>query len=408
MNSPRRGNEATCGQPVGLAVRGSNQSGMRAHNERLVMTLIRQLGPLAKAEIARLSGLSAQTVSVIMRSLEADGLLEKGDPLRGKVGQPSIPMNLVPGGAYFLGLKVGRRSLDLVLTDFMGRVRSRVRHKYEYPSPDSVVAFARGAIEELVSVLPAGRRDRIQGLGIAIPFRLWEWDRALNVAPGAMNVWRDRDIAAEIARNWSFPVYLQNDATAACGAELVFGDQSKPRDFLYFFIGFFAGGGVVIDNTLLAGRTGNAGALGSMPVRTGHGASAQLVDMASLHLLERMSIEAGTTDLNIWDDPDDWSVPDATLDAWLATAADGLAQAIIASCCVIDFEAAYVDGWLPTGLRSRLVDLTDERICATGWAGINLPDIRPGSVGSDARALGAASIPLSDRFLVDRNALLKS
>ena len=91
----------------GDAVRGSNQSGMRAHNERLVLTLVRQMGPLPKAEIARMTGLSAQTVSVIMRALEADGLLEKGAPIRGKVGQPSVPMGLVAQGAYFLGLKIG-------------------------------------------------------------------------------------------------------------------------------------------------------------------------------------------------------------------------------------------------------------------------------------------------------------
>ena len=61
--------------------KGSNQSGMRAYNERLVLTLIRQAGAMAKAEIARRTGLSAQTVSVIMRALEADGLLERGEPV---------------------------------------------------------------------------------------------------------------------------------------------------------------------------------------------------------------------------------------------------------------------------------------------------------------------------------------
>ena len=75
-------------------VRGSNQTGVRAYNERLVLSIIRQGGPLPKAAIARLTGLSAQTVSVIMRALEEDGLLTKGDPVRGKVGQPSVPLGL--------------------------------------------------------------------------------------------------------------------------------------------------------------------------------------------------------------------------------------------------------------------------------------------------------------------------
>ncbi len=77
--------------------RGTNQSGVRLYNERLVLSLIRRHGSLAKAEIARLTGLSAQTISVIMRQLEADGLVVKEAPQRGKIGQPSVPFSLNPG-----------------------------------------------------------------------------------------------------------------------------------------------------------------------------------------------------------------------------------------------------------------------------------------------------------------------
>src|SRR6218665_3234242 len=71
---------------------GANQVRVRAYNERLVLSLVRRHGSQSKAEIARRTGLSAQTVSVIMRSLEKDGLLIRGAPVRGRVGQPSIPL----------------------------------------------------------------------------------------------------------------------------------------------------------------------------------------------------------------------------------------------------------------------------------------------------------------------------
>ena len=125
-----------------FGLRGSNQSGMRDHNERRVLSLVRQQGGLAKSDIARISGLSAQTGSVIMRGLEQDGLLLRGEPMRGRIGQPSVPMHLNPEGAFFLGLKIGRRSADLTLVDFMGRVRGIERQIYRYPSPSAVVALA--------------------------------------------------------------------------------------------------------------------------------------------------------------------------------------------------------------------------------------------------------------------------
>ena len=76
--------------------RGTNQSGMRNLNERLVLSLVRQRGNLSKAEISQMTELSAQTVSVIVRALENDGLLMRNEPVRGRVGQPSVPMSLDP------------------------------------------------------------------------------------------------------------------------------------------------------------------------------------------------------------------------------------------------------------------------------------------------------------------------
>ncbi|WP_323767392.1 ROK family transcriptional regulator [Antarctobacter sp.] len=405
MDSTHRG-----GDPANLpsdSVRGSNQSGVRAHNERLVLSLVRQYGPLPKAEIARLTGLSAQTVSVIMRALEKEGLLKKGEPVRGKVGQPSVPMSLARSGAFFLGLKVGRRSLDLLLTDFNGHVEGRVHLSHRYPTPDSVVKFANGAIAQLLDQLSPEHRARVAGLGIATPFRIWDWAKPLGLPASELEAWRDRKIADELAEAWDFPVYLRNDGSAACGAELVFGDQNKPRDFLYFFIGFFVGGGLVIDNTLFTGRTGNAAALASIPIGIKGTKVNQLVDVASIYTLERLVIDAGGDSGMIWDNPAQWDLPEGVLDAWISRAAEGFAYAILSATCLIDFECVVIDGWLPDPVRAALVSRTAQRLNEIRVAGIEVPELREGSIGRDARALGAASLPLSDKFLVDRNAFLK-
>src|SRR5258707_6483542 len=100
--------------------RGTKQRGVRLYNERLVLSLIRRHGSLPRAEIARLTGLSAQTITVIMRALETDRLVVKQDRQRGKIGQPSVPFALNPDCAFSLRLKIGRRSSDLVGMEFAG------------------------------------------------------------------------------------------------------------------------------------------------------------------------------------------------------------------------------------------------------------------------------------------------
>ncbi len=387
--------------------RGSNQSGMRAHNERLVLSLIRQFGQLAKSRITEMTGLSAQTVSVIMRALEADGLLEKGVPIRGKVGQPSVPMNLRRDGAFFLGLKVGRRSLDLVLTDFLGKPVNRIRESYAHPTPDRVVDIANDAIKRLLDELSEEQRSRVVGLGIALPFQLWGWADHQDADPEEMDSWRDRDIGEDIGAKWPFPVYVCNDASAACGAELVFGTPDKPRNFLYFYVGFFIGGGLVLDNVLYTGQTGNAAAIGSTPVLSADGERTQLVDVASLVQLEKALESKSSNSSMIWEDPESWCVPADLLNPWLEKTSDGIAQAVFSSACLIDFQCVLIDGWLPAAVRKELVRRTRLRLAETHLAGIETPEVREGTVGSDARSLGAASLPLSERFLVDRTAFLK-
>ena len=130
----------------GPALRGTNQSGMRDWNERLVLSLLRTHGALPKAEIARMTGLSAQTASVIVRELEQDNLLERGEPVRGRVGQPSVPMSLAADGAFFLGLKIGRRSSEMLLVDFHGAIRGRRIRRHEWPTPDAALNCSRSTI----------------------------------------------------------------------------------------------------------------------------------------------------------------------------------------------------------------------------------------------------------------------
>ncbi|MEZ5751099.1 MAG: ROK family transcriptional regulator [Paracoccaceae bacterium] len=386
---------------------GSNQAGMRQWNEKLVLSLVRQHVALPKAEIARQTGLSAQTVSVIMRDLENEGLLERGEPIRGKVGQPSVPMSLAAEGAFFLGLKIGRRSSEMVLIDFFGTVRARRVRRHAWPMPDAARTFARLAAGELIDSLPARLRPRVKGMGVATPFQLWDWATALGAPQAEMDAWRGRDLRREIADELGLPVFLQNDATAACGAELVFGKTQLPNDFAYFYLGFFAGGGIVLNGSLFPGRRGNAGALGSMPVLSPEGRRVQLIDLASIAVLERALIDAGHSAEPIWITPQDWPIDTGILGRWIDSAALGLAQAAVASLSVIDFEAVVIDGWMPETVRARLVRRTQEALAQMDFAGLEDLALIEGTLGAEARPMGAASLPLTDRFLIDgRNAVL--
>jgi predicted NBD/HSP70 family sugar kinase len=316
-------------------------------------------------------------------------------------------MSLAAEGAFFFGLKVGRRSADLVLTDFRGRLRAARRKVYRYPTPDAVVDFVREAAPALAAELPAGLRGRIMWMGVAMPFQLWNWVSVLGVPQSEMDAWRSRDLGAELGAVTGLPVYVQNDATSACGAELIFGTGERPKDFLYFYFGTFIGGGLVMNGQLFLGRTGNAAAVGSIQVPAPGGGTRRLIDLASMSVLAEAMEAAGESSDHLWSQHDRWEVSSGVLDRWLDQAAGALAHATLAAAALLEIEAVLIDGWMPLGVRGELVRRTQGALLGLDLAGIEPPVIREGTVGADARALGAAAIPLSQRYLIDQNAAVR-
>lgn len=386
---------------------GANQVRVRAYNERLVLSLVRRHGSVSKADIARRTGLSAQTVSVIMRSLEGDGLLTRGAPQRGRVGQPSIPMSLNPDGVFSLGLKIGRRSAELILLDFVGTVRARHHEAYKYPTPMGIASFVTRSVREILKTMTPEAAGRIAGLGVALPFELWNWVEEVGAPRQDMDAWRDVDLNAMLSGIVPFPVFPQNDATAACAAELAFGRGPSFTDFAYFFIGTFIGGGVVLNHALYAGRTGNAGAFGSMPMTGPDGKTGQLIDYASIFLLEKMLAARGRDPSSIWLTPEAWTDFDDVLTEWIGLTSVSLAHAIVTVSAVIDFEAVIVDGAFSPGIRTALVQATRREVLKLDLQGIATPDIEEGMIGPPARAIGAASLPLFSRYHIDQSVLFK-
>jgi predicted NBD/HSP70 family sugar kinase len=392
-----------------LPTRGSSQGGLRQYNERVVLQAVRLKGALPSADIARHTGLTAQTVSLITKRLIDEGYLVKGDPVRGKVGQPSVPLSLNPDGAYAVGIKVGRRHMDTLLVDFTGQVRSRWQHDYRFPEPDALLAEVGRRLAGIRRKLGAPASERVQGVGVAAPLALGGWSSLLGVAPEASARWAGLDLQAEVQRLSEWPVATMKDTAAACVAELVSGRGRSVRSFLYLFVDTFIGGGLVIDSHLRAGVTGNAGAVGSMPLSVARTeAPPQLLSVASLNALEQSWAalglpDAGTSTGQALQAP--WRP--STL-AWAREAGLAIAHAIQSAACLLDLEGVILDGACERSLLEELLESTETALRRYSWEGVTAPLLLPGTIGADAGAIGGALLPLYANFAPDRDLFLKA
>lgn len=378
---------------------GLSQKGVRDHNERLLLSLIQRHGSMPASDLAKRAGLSPPTVSSIVRRLETEALLERGDPVRGKVGKPSVPMRLASDGAFSFGLKIGRRSAELVLIDFNGHLRQERNITYGTPVPEEIFAFVADGARGIVAALPQTAARRISGIGVAAPFELWNWPE--NRYEGNFPAWRDINLRQEISARTGHDVMLMNDATAACQAEHTYGRGKEFRDYAYFFIGAYIGGGITLNNSVYEGRQGNAGALGSLRSIGPNGESMQLVDMASIRQLEQRLSEVDISSRQLWEDPQSWRDLARHVDPWIGQTAQELAKAAMSTCSVIDFEAILIDGAFPQEIRDELVTRVRRYVVNQDTRGLIPPRIEAGSIGHKARAIGAATRPISAQFMLN-------
>ena len=399
-----------------LQPRRSNPGGLGQYNERVVLQAIRQGGALAGAEIARLTQLTAQTVSMITQRLEAGGLLLRGAPQRGKVGQPAVPLSLNPDGAYAIGIKVGRRSVDVLLVDFTGAVRWRSQLDYRYPDPAQLLAEISTRLADIRQRLTPAQYARVQGVGMAVPFNLGGWQTLLDMPPEVAARWPLTDLRAGVAACTDLPVIQLKDTAAACVAELVAGRGRSIPSFVYVFVDTFIGGGLVLDSHLRAGLHGNAGAIGSMPLAlVGAPVDAgkplppppQLLNVASLFNLE-LRYQGVGLDITAVADIRALQAPWWPLtEAWLAESAAAIALAVNNATCLLDLDSVILDGSFSRQLLAALQAALDRALQGYSWQGVTRPAVLPGTIGPDARALGGALLPLHANFSPDRELFLK-
>lgn len=385
---------------------GTTQAETRVYNERLIVSLVRRHGQLSKADLTRLTGLAAQTITTIVNRAADGGLLLRREPLRGRLGQPSVPYSLNPEAAYSFGLKIDHRSADVALVNFVGEVIAFERLTFDYPTPDEVMTFAKAAISRM-GKRKAIAADRIAGLGIASPFHQWNWNDDSD-ASRRLDAWKQIDIRAELDRVFDWPVYLFNDALVAAGAELMFGTGIGRADFLYAYVGHFIGGGLVLDHHLFPGRNKLAGALGNIPVpggTRGRDPAQPLLQVASLYTL------AGKLDPTaaerLWSSPDDWGDLGSAVPEWIEQVAEGLAYVAQGAVALLDVDNVVIDGAMPASVRKEIAKATRRRLARALGDRPEPFSVLEGTFGHLGPAIGGASIPLLVKYSNDKELLFK-
>ena len=102
--------------------RGTNSVNLRLYNERSLLQRLRRAGEASKADLARWAQLTNTAVGSIVQSLEESRLIEPaGRRQEGQRGQPAGLYRINPEGAYGIGVRLDRTSIETVMIDLGGQ-----------------------------------------------------------------------------------------------------------------------------------------------------------------------------------------------------------------------------------------------------------------------------------------------
>ncbi|OEC94373.1 ROK family transcriptional regulator [Rhizobium sp. YK2] len=392
------------------ATSGTNHEGTSAHNRRVIIDALRLNGALSRADLARATRLTKQTVSNIMEELENDGLVTSRETVRRGRGQPSTPYGLVPEGACAIGLQIDRHITRAIAVDLVGNVLICKEANLPGGGPATGTPVVLQLVEDVRSELKqraAQAEKRLVGLGVAMPgpFGI-EQEDADN--PWMMGAWQRFPLLETLSAGTGLNVTLQNDAAACATAERMVGAAHGLDHAVCLYVGYGIGAGLILGGELYSGAYGNAGEIG-MALLTSGGKQTQLEHRASLaSLYDHLGVDPMAPDIYSLidkraaaDDPD--------ILAWIERAAIDLRWSVQLIETIFDPQTVILCGGAPPALATRLMAAMQPLLPSNADRPDRLlPRLQLGMTDPWAVARGAAAEPIGHAFDPRFQAILKS
>jgi predicted NBD/HSP70 family sugar kinase/biotin operon repressor len=234
---------------------------LRALNDRAALELLLAQGPLTRAQLGELTGLSKVTASQLVERLEERGLVIRVGEQAGGRGPNAQLYAVQPGSAHVIGVDVGPDRVVAACADITGAVIGRVEQSTR--DTDDPVGVVHNAVVQAASSAGASLAS-VRRVVLGTPGLV---DPASGDITFAFNLPRwHRGLLAALREDLHTPVVFENDVNLAALAEAQSGAARSVDDFVLVWVGVGVGLAIVLGGKLHHGSTGAAGEIGYLPV----------------------------------------------------------------------------------------------------------------------------------------------
>lgn len=237
-----------------------NQQIVKLNNRALVLQMIKNHGPISRADIAQKLGLTKGTVSSLVTELiDAKFCYETG-PGESSGGRRPVMLVFNKTCALAIGIDLGVNYILGVLTDLDGNIVNEKKINISVDSYDQTLSYMKNIIYFLMANAPENHYGII-GIGIGVP-GIVNKEGEILLAPNLG--WKHIPLKVDLEEEFQLPILIENEANAGAYGEKCYGAGKDYEDIIYISAGIGIGIGFILNNELYRGANGFSGEMGHM------------------------------------------------------------------------------------------------------------------------------------------------
>lgn len=339
-------------------------------NQRKIISAVSKYRVISRARISELTGLTPSAVTQLSKSLINLGLLREGSRQKCGRGQPPIPLEINPEGAFSLGVSIEPNFMAISISNLSGLI---VYHTSRSVDKTQNLEKMLESIQDLVNfgiVKAKIPKAKILGIGFSLPAY-----RGIDqnwVCVPALQCFNDIALADILDNAFEYPVYIENNVNASVIGEYYSHVKKDFSTMVFIDIGFGIGAGIIYNGELFKGGFNNAGQVGlSFPYGKERPSYLDFVSRKEL-----------------------------PLEQWVARSAVQIEQ-ILSNCIQwIDPQLIILGGSLPNSVAEELIKILSERISTLVPSDASSPKLILSPNSEKSSTLGASIIPFYNEFYV--------
>jgi glucokinase len=232
---------------------------LRHANALIVLKLLREASSCSRADLVRASGLSAPTITNVVKDLLAANLIEPLGEGESSGGRPPDMIRFKAERGCVLAVEITANKISLLLADLNGvqLKTEEISLAGKKTTPDAICGYISQQARELLRKQKK-TREQLLAVVVAVP-AITNVKEGVVLSVSTLENWRSVPLRTLLSKFFECHVIVENDINLAAQGERYRGAAQAQDDFALISINDAIGAGIVLNGKIHHGTQWSAG-----------------------------------------------------------------------------------------------------------------------------------------------------